>query len=424
MHFIEKHGKILAFALCACACGPVLSTAYAYEKQPGWHGEGQDRYYVLESNRQEATGLTEIDGDLYYFNGDGEMQFGWQAGPTGVYYFGQDGTAVTGETEIQGQTYNFQEEGNLLQGWNEDNSSYYDERGFEVTNEWVDEGGNRYYFDKDGNYVTGWSKLDGNKYYFAQDGKMATGEVEIDGETYYLQADGAYVTGWNKVGNTSYYHGENGETITDTSETIDGDLYFFDETGKMLKSCEKDGYVIDKNGVATKKVVKKPEAPKPQTPVNNSNTTSNTTTQPSQNTTVNNTPTTNSTPSTPAQNNNAGYTGGYNQAPAQNNSYAGVNSSAIASAALAQVGRNQDCTMLVTNSLRAVGINYHGWPEGYLSLGQLTSNPVPGDIIVYSGHVAIYLGGGQAVHGGWNGNTTVVTSVSCSNALIGFVHVG
>ena len=95
----------------------------------------------------------------------------------------------------------------------------------------------------------------------------------------------------------------------------------------------------------------------------------------------------------------------------------------IADAALAQLGVNQDCTMLVTNALRAVGINYHGAPESYLSLGELTSNPVPGDICVYQGHVAIYIGNGQAVHGGWNGYTTVVYSVQCANPLIGYVHV-
>lgn len=75
MNFIEKHSKLLAVALCLCASGPVLSTVHAYETQPGWHGEDADRYYVLESNRQRATGLTEIDGDVYYFNGQGEMQF-------------------------------------------------------------------------------------------------------------------------------------------------------------------------------------------------------------------------------------------------------------------------------------------------------------------------------------------------------------
>ncbi len=56
----------------------------------------------------------------------------------------------------------------------------------------------------------------------------------------------------------------------------------------------------------------------------------------------------------------------------------------IAQAAKAQLGVYQDCTMLVTNALKAVGINFHGWPEEYLSLGDLTNDPVPGDIVVYS----------------------------------------
>ena len=95
----------------------------------------------------------------------------------------------------------------------------------------------------------------------------------------------------------------------------------------------------------------------------------------------------------------------------------------IAQAAKAPVGVSQDCTMLVTNSLKAVGIDFHGWPEEYLSLGDRTDNPVPGDICVYQGHVSIYIGNGQAVHGGWNGNQTVITSVQCSTPLIAYVHV-
>ena len=98
-------------------------------------------------------------------------------------------------------------------------------------------------------------------------------------------------------------------------------------------------------------------------------------------------------------------------------------SQAIANAALAQVGASQDCTMLVTNSLKAVGISFHGWPYQYASLGSWTDNPVPGDIIIYDGHVAIYIGNGQAVHGGWLGVTTVVSSVQCTNALVGYIHV-
>lgn len=95
----------------------------------------------------------------------------------------------------------------------------------------------------------------------------------------------------------------------------------------------------------------------------------------------------------------------------------------IANAAIAQVGVNQDCTMLVTNALASVGINFHGWPIDYACLGYWTSDPIPGDIIIYEGHVAIYIGDGQAVHGGWLGYTTVVSSVNCSNAPIRYIHV-
>ncbi|WP_369524136.1 NlpC/P60 family protein [Ileibacterium valens] len=97
--------------------------------------------------------------------------------------------------------------------------------------------------------------------------------------------------------------------------------------------------------------------------------------------------------------------------------------SIIANAAIAQIGVNQDCTRLVSNALAAAGINFHGWPEQYAQLGSWTSAPEPGDIIIYSGHVAIYIGNGRAIHGGFNGYTTVEWSVECTNALIGYIRV-
>ena len=110
MNFIEKHSKILAVSLCLLTSGPIVSTMYAKEVQPGWHGEGADRYYILESNRQTATGLTKIDTELYYFNSKGEMQFGWQNVSDQTYYFQADGTAATGTVTIHGSEYNFQKE--------------------------------------------------------------------------------------------------------------------------------------------------------------------------------------------------------------------------------------------------------------------------------------------------------------------------
>lgn len=103
---------------------------------------------------------------------------------------------------------------------------------------------------------------------------------------------------------------------------------------------------------------------------------------------------------------------------------------AIAAAAYAQLGVNQDCTMLVTNALAAVGIYYHGWPAGYMSLGHIVSAAAaqPGDLVYYQNggmgiaHIAVYVGNGMAVHGGWEGGQTVLYSVNVGSGPV-FIHV-
>ena len=104
---------------------------------------------------------------------------------------------------------------------------------------------------------------------------------------------------------------------------------------------------------------------------------------------------------------------------------------AIAAAAYAQLGVTQDCTMLVTNSLAAVGINFHDWPAGYLSLGRTVSaaEAQPGDLAYYANgglagqaHIAVYVGNGMAVHGGWNGSTTALFSVNVGSGPV-FIRV-
>ena len=97
----------------------------------------------------------------------------------------------------------------------------------------------------------------------------------------------------------------------------------------------------------------------------------------------------------------------------------------IANAALAQLGWKQDCTRLVTNALRSVGINFHGWPYQYLSLGTIVpySQAMPGDIVVYNGHVAVYIGNGLCVHGGWYGVDTVVYSIYTNSGAFTIVRI-
>ncbi len=106
-----------------------------------------------------------------------------------------------------------------------------------------------------------------------------------------------------------------------------------------------------------------------------------------------------------------------------------VSGNAIAAAAYAQLGRAQDCTMLVTNALAAVGIYFHSAPAGYMSLGTIVpaSQAQPGDIIYYAdggvglAHVAIYIGGGQAIHGGYLGSTVIASAYMGSGPV--FIRV-
>ena len=112
--------------------------------------------------------------------------------------------------------------------------------------------------------------------------------------------------------------------------------------------------------------------------------------------------------------------------PAATTTPSGSKNAAIYQAALAQVGRYQDCTMLVTNALKSVGINYHDWPAGYMKLGTQVSasQAQAGDLVYYANggtglaHIAVYAGNGQAVHGGWLGNQTVVNSANVGSGPV------
>ncbi|OMH31515.1 hypothetical protein BGP79_11125 [Tersicoccus sp. Bi-70] len=107
-------------------------------------------------------------------------------------------------------------------------------------------------------------------------------------------------------------------------------------------------------------------------------------------------------------------------------SASGSSKAAVANAALAQLGVTQDCTMLVTNAIKAVGINFHGWPADYFQLGSQipASQAQPGDLIYYAdggggqAHIAVYIGNGMAVHGGWNGNQTVKFSANVGSGPV------
>lgn len=117
-------------------------------------------------------------------------------------------------------------------------------------------------------------------------------------------------------------------------------------------------------------------------------------------------------------------------APAPAAASAGASGSSIANAALGQVGVAQDCVALVRRSIAAAGLPYSGMGSLF-NLGPTIpmSAASPGDVIYYanggtgSAHVAIYIGGGRAVHGGWSGYNTVVAGVNIGGSAPVFIDI-
>ena len=102
------------------------------------------------------------------------------------------------------------------------------------------------------------------------------------------------------------------------------------------------------------------------------------------------------------------------KAPAKAVKAAAGTNAAILASAYAQIGITQDCTAMVEKALGAAGIRVGDLaPMQFLNHGKVVSTPQPGDMVVQSGHVAIYAGGGKVISGGMNGiNATMAHPLS------------
>lgn len=98
----------------------------------------------------------------------------------------------------------------------------------------------------------------------------------------------------------------------------------------------------------------------------------------------------------------------------------------LVEAASRYVGMNWDCTMLVEQALRDIGINVGDvGPMGFGSAGSVFNDPSQvqsGDIMMRGGHVAIYLGDGFAIHGGYNGRVAIIPT--SPSDFYSFVRLG
>lgn len=262
--------------------------------QTGWLDVDGKRLYALPSG-ELARGLQQIDGETYYFTADHAMRTGFFSA-NGVYYFfdretgaarddgfvtengdtwyaTDDGTLCTGWQDIDGRRYHFNAIGHLQTGYQEIDGRLYHfsedgvlQTGFHTVDGvlcWFGEdgairpgyqtyeGADRL-FDGQGRILDGWQTIAGTQYYY-DFGVKLTGEQELDGEVWNFGADGVLRTGWLDQGADRYYYDDHGYYYTGWHK-IGKNRYHFEDNGIMTVSKTLDGYYIDANGVASKKL--------------------------------------------------------------------------------------------------------------------------------------------------------------------------
>ncbi len=226
------------------------------EVEDGMHVlENGKIYYMIDGISQ--TGLYNVDGDYYFFNGPGTIAKGecyvWETHcelPCGTYYFREDGTMIHTEiVEMDGALYYYKNGVAKQAGIVEIDGYYYfvGDYGEIATGEFYVWRGNgivpegTYRFDDNGRML-------GIK---VVDGTVVKGEVvEIDGKLYYYNTGLAKKAGMVVVDGYYYFAGNYGEIATGEYYVWKGNgivpdgSYRFDDNGRMLGIKVVDGTVV------------------------------------------------------------------------------------------------------------------------------------------------------------------------------------
>lgn len=218
------------------------------EKSCLWESADDAKYYY-GMDGAKLIGKQIIDGELYFFNEEGQLVTGFVDVEDRKYYFTENG-ALKGQVFIGDDEYYFSPSSlSMLTGMYDINDSfcYYQEDG-KRKNGWItSNSGERYYMTETG-AQTGLAEIDGKTYYFGDEGVMRTGVQSVPSEneqmTCLFNADGTMVKGFYISGKEKWFYDEStGERVTGF-KVIDGKEYYFEpSTGKAITGVRIiDGY--------------------------------------------------------------------------------------------------------------------------------------------------------------------------------------
>ncbi len=99
-----------------------------------------------------------------------------------------------------------------------------------------------------------WMRIKTKVYYFNSKGYRVTGIKKYKENLYYLNKNGVLCTGWKRVGNDTYFFSKVSGAAFYGWHTIDGQSYYFDQRGVMLKNSWVGEYYVDESGYMMKNV--------------------------------------------------------------------------------------------------------------------------------------------------------------------------
>ena len=178
--------------------------------------------FYIKNDGSKFTGIREIDGNIYYF----KAREAASPVDTGVL---QKGISILlEEGQNSPRTYGFGTPTNITRRY------YFDSvTGQLVKKRYVQEADGWYYYGEDGNAI-----------------RPQDGEVNIDGQIVYLYANGRQAKGELVLDNgiLRYYDPDSGARAFNTTLTINGMTYQFDENGVGTDAPNPNGYYSDDKG--------------------------------------------------------------------------------------------------------------------------------------------------------------------------------